>query len=628
MATYEAVAAVALTLQSLLADRVQHPSGNGTVVPVSLGPPGPERDPEGSAEESRINLFLYQVSENHFLQNQEIPGHGHPGTYGQPPLSLDLHFLLTVFGSQASGDYFDETPAHRLLGSAMQVFHDHAIITDSLLTRRPPTGLPVLDSTLRGEHELIKLTLRPLGLEDLSNVWMSLELSYRLSVAYEVSVVQVESSRPRRYPRPVQELPGAGPRIFTVPLQRPQLTSVAVQRPGDAADMERPVAFARIGDTLILRGSRLTGSGLFVRLGSVELPPAVIAAAGNRIEVLVPDDVLPDLTPIDADDRLQPGTHAVSVAISVPDLPQAAVPSGQLAFVLVPSVHMATVVGRTLTLTGTRLMDDDAPGQMIVGDTVVERDDYQAGSTDTSVVITLSETLPAFPAAARVSGDLSSFPSLPNSFDMSVTVGADGPHTVTLTSTPTSLAQAADAVQAAINATTAAESFADVRVTATDRELILIAGALTSAITVANGALANALELSSGASARDVYLSGALRPFPSLTNATPRVDLTIGATTATVSLGSVPTSLTGAAIALEAAIRAADPAVEFSDARVAELEDQLCVLPGAAGAVTFAPTVGVDETTVAELELLAAYFVRARVGGAESIDELTVELPA
>ena len=47
----------------------------------------------------------------------------------------------------------------------------------------------------------------PRGLEDLSNVWTSLELSYRLSVAYEVSVVQIESARPRRYPRPVQELP-------------------------------------------------------------------------------------------------------------------------------------------------------------------------------------------------------------------------------------------------------------------------------------------------------------------------------------------------------------------------------------------------------------------------------------
>ncbi len=479
-------------------------------------------------------------------------------------MSLDLHFLLTVFGSRASGDYFDETPAHQLLGSAMQVFHDFAIVTDSVLTIRPPAGLPVLDPSLRDEREHVKLTLRPLGLEDLSNVWMSLELSYRLSVAYEVSVVQLESTRPRRYPRPVQELPGAGPRVFTVPLQRPQLDSVAVRRPGDTADLERPVAFARVGDTLILRGNRLGGVRLVVRLGDVELPPAVRTAAGDRIEVVVPDDELPDLTPIAAEHRLQPGTHAVSVATAVPDLPQVAVPSGRMAFVLVPAVAAANVVGRRLTVTGTRLLHGDAPAQIIVGDTVVERARYLSGSTDTRVEVMLSHMLPVFPAAAQVSGDLSNFPALPPGFDLSVTVGSDGPHPVTLTATPTSLTAAAVALATAINAAAPA-SFADVRVAATDRELILLAGDLTSTITVAAGELADALKLSGGSSARDVYLSGALRPFPPLTNVAPQMELTIAATTATVSLASIPSTLAAAATVLEAAIRAADPAAAFTD---------------------------------------------------------------
>jgi hypothetical protein len=241
--------------------------------------------------------------------------------------------------------------------------------------------------------------------------------------------------------------------------------------------------------------------------------------------------------------------------------------------------------------------------------------------------VTLADSLPAFPAAARVSGPLAPFPALPGSFDMSVRVGAEGPHVVTLTSTPASLPEAAAAVQAAIVGATGAPGFDRVRVAATSRELILVAGDLTSAITVSAGPLADALQLSSGSDARNVYVSGALRPFPALTAGAPQVRVRIGATSAVVALGSVSSSVAGAGAALEAGLQAANPAAAFTGARVATLGDQLCVLPGAGGAVTIAPVPGVDETTAAELELAGAYLVRARVRGVESIDEQTVDLP-
>ena len=627
MATAGAVAAVGLSLKTLLADRVPHPSNDGTAVPVTLGHPGPERDPEGAIDAPRINLFLYQVEENCFLKNQEIPGHGHPGTYGNPPLSLDLRFLLTVFGSQSSGTFFDETPAHRLLGSAMQVLHDHSIISDSLTTRRAPAGRLILDPALRDEFETIKVTLRPMGLDDLSNVWTALELSYRLSVAYEVSVVQIESSRPRRHPRPVQELPGAGPRVFAVPLQRPHLTSIGVRRAGDPPGSERSVPFARIGDTLILHGSRLSGGGLVVRIGRLEIPATVVGEAGDTIEVEVPGDTLPDLTPIHPADRLRPGSHTVAVATVVADLPQAAISSGGLPFVLVPAISATTVVGRTLTVTGTRLLDGAAPAQVLVGDALVERSAYLPSSTETALEVPLPATLPAFPVAARVSGALAPFPALPGSFDLSVRIAGGPARVVTLTSTPTSLAEAATALQAAINNASDAPGFDRVRVAATSGELILVAGDLTSAITVNPGALANALGLAAGSSARNVYLSGALRPFPVISDASPQLEARMVGTTSPVSLGGVPGSVDEAAALLETGLRAANPAPAFAGARVTRLGDQLCVLPGAAGAVRFEPLPGVDETTVAELELKAAYLVRARVGGVESIDEQLVTLP-
>lgn len=628
MASYEGVGAVGRTLQALLQDRIDHPNGGATPVPVTLGAPGPERDPEGAAEDVRVNLFLYQVTENAFLANQEIPGTGHAGTYGSPPLSLSLHFLLTVYGSTANGDFFDETPSHLLLGSAMRVLHDNAIVTESVMSRREPSGVPLLDPRLRDEHENVKLTLWPLGLEDLSNIWTALALPYRLSVAYEVSVVQIESGRPRRYPRPVQEPPEAGPRVHVTTLRRPRLASITVRRDGDPPDFERSTPFARVGDTLVLRGSDLAGEGLAVRIGRVELAPETASAAGDHVEVTVPDDALADGSAIPPTDRLQPGTHGVGVAAMSPTLPGAAVGSGQAAFTLVPTVAAVTASGRVLTVEGKRLMADDLPGQVVVGDAVTEREDYRPGSDSESVEVDLPDTLPAWPASALVSGDLSDFPDLPSNFDLSVTVGGDGPHTATLTSLPTSLPEAAQLLEAAIRGAETSQAFTGARVAATDGRLVVLPGGLTAAVEFDTGSLANKLKLSPGAGGedREVYLSGALRPFLGVSAASPEVEVTIGGSAQEVTLASSPTSAAAAAALLEEAIGDA-PGAAFAETRVTTLGDQLCVVPPAGEGVAFAPT-GNDERTVAELRLAATYSVRARVGAVEGIDERSVELPS
>lgn len=626
MADHAAVGAVGLTLQALLADRLRHPNGSDTPVPVTLGPPGPERDPEGTAESPRVNLFLFRVSESPFLKNDDLPGAAGNGRYGHPPLSLELHYLLTVYGSTANGDFFDETPAHRLLGSAMGILHDHAVITDSLVTRRPPAGAPVLDASLRGERDRIKLTLQPLVLEDLSNMWTALELSYRLSVGYEVSVVRIESRRPRRHPRPVQELPGAGPRVFAATLRRPRIDSVAVRRPGDPADFERPVPFARVGDTLIVRGGDY-GGDVRVRLEDLELEPAVVSPAGDRIELTVPDDRMPDGSPIGPASRLQPGTRAVEVVAPAPSLPAVVVASGRAAFALVPRVDGASVTGRTLTLTGSRLVAPDASAQVIVGDRVVEGPDFLPGSDEASVSVTLPAGLPTFPVVTRVSGDLDPFPGLPAQFDLAVTMGTTGPRTVTLAGTPGSLEEAATLLEAALRTADETEAFARARVAATADALVVVPGDLASSVSFGPGALANALRLRGPrSSAREVLLSGVMDPFPRLAPVAPEVEVTLGAVTRLLALGSRPGDLAEAAASLEGALRSAAGTAAFTGARVTVLGRRLCVVPGADVTVAFRPTPG-DPGTAPVLQLGGLYLVRVRVAGVESVDETTVELP-
>src|SRR6476620_1592011 len=99
MSDFSAIGGVSTTLQTLLMDRMELPKGMASV-PVTIGPPPfTARDNELHDENARVNLFLYRVTQNGFLQNQEIPGRGAGNGYGHPPLSLDLHYLVTAYGN-------------------------------------------------------------------------------------------------------------------------------------------------------------------------------------------------------------------------------------------------------------------------------------------------------------------------------------------------------------------------------------------------------------------------------------------------------------------------------------------------------------------------------------------------
>src|SRR5438876_7252742 len=133
MSDFRAIGGVSTTLRALLMDRMEMPDGLSSV-PVTVGlPPFTSKDNEPHKEDPRLNVFLYRVTENGFLQNQEIPGRSPAGAYGHPPLSINLHYLITAYGnlevaSVNGGLIFDDTTAHFLLGSAMRVLHDVPIL--------------------------------------------------------------------------------------------------------------------------------------------------------------------------------------------------------------------------------------------------------------------------------------------------------------------------------------------------------------------------------------------------------------------------------------------------------------------------------------------------------------------
>src|SRR4051812_12161812 len=109
-----AIAALTATLRHLL-DRGLAAALPGTQ--VTARPPDKAR---GEFTGNQVNLFLY-----HTLPTPAWRTPGLPAGAGQPPLALDLYYLLSAYGQ----DDDDADPAsHRLLGRAMRILHDHPVL--------------------------------------------------------------------------------------------------------------------------------------------------------------------------------------------------------------------------------------------------------------------------------------------------------------------------------------------------------------------------------------------------------------------------------------------------------------------------------------------------------------------
>jgi Pvc16 N-terminal domain len=131
----------------------------------------------------RLSLWLYQVTENEFLKNQPLNAGGGHTTIRDPPLVLNLFFLITPFAPSREFDLL-------LLGSTMQTLYDSPIV----LLRTPAEEV----------FEDLRIVLCRLTLEELTRIWEALREPYRLSVCYQVRVTHIDSRRVAQNARVVE----------------------------------------------------------------------------------------------------------------------------------------------------------------------------------------------------------------------------------------------------------------------------------------------------------------------------------------------------------------------------------------------------------------------------------------
>jgi hypothetical protein len=122
----------------------------------------------------QLSIYLYQITENASTKNQ-IPLQGDGAQVRKAPLALDLHYLVTPLVGTV-------TDQQIILGKVMQVLYDRAILQGADLT-----------GSLASSGQEVRVILNPVPYEELTRLWQSMEMSYRLSVVYIVRVIMVDS---------------------------------------------------------------------------------------------------------------------------------------------------------------------------------------------------------------------------------------------------------------------------------------------------------------------------------------------------------------------------------------------------------------------------------------------------
>lgn len=147
-----------------------------------------------TATENQVNLFMHQVTYNAAYRNLSLPSLAADGaTLRQsPPLALDLHYLLTCYGTA-------DWQAEGLLGYALMMFHQNPIIarndiTYALnnLTNKNALSAALANCGLADQFEMIKIIPATLGREEMAWLWTALKADYRPTFPFQVSVVLMQ----------------------------------------------------------------------------------------------------------------------------------------------------------------------------------------------------------------------------------------------------------------------------------------------------------------------------------------------------------------------------------------------------------------------------------------------------
>ncbi|NCD71683.1 DUF4255 domain-containing protein [Mucilaginibacter agri] len=338
MSTALRIASVTYVLKDLLNNGLINHDVTGAVgetITVTAWPPDKIKAED---EITQLNLFMYQATFNSGWQNVAQPSLNSKGDrITNPKLALDLHYLLTAYGTT-------ELHTEILLGYGMQLMHENPVLgRDAIRTSlAPPTAVPgtgltsalklLSTSGLADQAEMIKISPEILSIEDISKLWAAFGTRYRPTAAYKATVVLIESSKSTKSALPVK-----GRNIYVSPFKIPVIEQVLSQAAINQPIVENQKILP--GYILVLNGSNFSSEIVDVKIDGESLPVSSnLVVAETQITFKLPNG-------------LNAGVHEMQIVhpalIGSPPAAHAGVSSAAEVFSLSPVITNTQVIGVT-----------------------------------------------------------------------------------------------------------------------------------------------------------------------------------------------------------------------------------------------------------------------------------------
>ncbi|MEM9903917.1 MAG: DUF4255 domain-containing protein [Cyanobacteria bacterium P01_D01_bin.44] len=237
----------------------------------------PERVEQGIPE-TRVNVYLYQVSPNLNMRNADLPTrHSNATLVQQPITALDLFYLVSFYGDE------NQLEPQRLLGKTVSTVHARPILTPALIrdtirtASAADTDHYLTGSDLADQIDQVRFTPGSLTLEEFSKLWslLSFHAPHALSLIYQASVVLIEADE-----QPQRALPVRGGRFGAAPFLQPSIDQVQA-----ATGVNDPIVS---NSAVTIVGQRLLGDETRVRIGDVEVTPTWDQISDAGITVSLP----------------------------------------------------------------------------------------------------------------------------------------------------------------------------------------------------------------------------------------------------------------------------------------------------------------------------------------------------
>jgi hypothetical protein len=364
-----AIAAVTATLRNLLTQGITADPdlADATVTMQPL-----DRARANGNVANQLNIFLYHVLPSAAWRNMDYPGRVNPGETAQPPLGLNLYYLLTAFGR----DNDTLRPfGHQVIGRAMSVLNDHPLLGSAEIKAALP------NNDLWQQVERVRFTMQPFSLEEIAKLWTGFQTQYRLSVAYEAAVVLIESTRTITAPLPVLMRAQGDTGVLTQTNLVPPFPTLEELTPPN----QQPAALQ--GDTLTLTGHNLTGTAVTFNFSNVHLTapipvPAQPGATDTQVAVQLPKDPV----------NWPAGMYTVSAVISNKGQPDRT--TNDLPLALAPEITNAPLRARrtkagavTIRVTCVPEVRPEQRVSLLLGSQEVPAPDRPAQTADLSFVV-------------------------------------------------------------------------------------------------------------------------------------------------------------------------------------------------------------------------------------------------